>query len=126
MAIAEIHTKPKLPKPGDSHPYGRVHTAGLEERAAWLTKRSIKKGSKLWALRMAVSMCDLTTLEGADTEDKVRSLCAKAITPYSPAYGMPSAEEIACPPVAAVCVYPNLVPTAVEALSENRKPKTEN
>jgi deoxyribose-phosphate aldolase len=119
MAIASITAKPspKLPKPGDMSPYGRVHTTGLEERAAWLAKRSIKKGSKLRALRMAVSMCDLTTLEGADTEGKAVSICAKACEPYSPAFGMPSAEDVACPRVAAVCVYPNLVPVAVRALA---------
>jgi deoxyribose-phosphate aldolase len=100
-------------------PFGRVNAFGLEERAAWLAKRSIKKESKLCALRTAVSMCDLTTLEGADTEEKVRSLIAKAIRPYSAAYGMPSEEEIACPPVAAICVYPNLVPFAKRLLTAN-------
>lgn len=95
------------------HPFGRVHAAGVEERAAWLSKRSIKKDSKISALRMAISMCDLTTLEGADTKGKVLSLCAKAKRPYIAAYGMP---EIECPAVAAVCVYPNMVPIAARAL----------
>ncbi|MCW5939413.1 MAG: deoxyribose-phosphate aldolase [Fimbriimonadaceae bacterium] len=82
-----------------------VDQVGLEERAARFTKRSIKKDAKVAGLRLAVAICDLTTLEGKDTEGKVRQLCAKAIRPGS---GAPS--------VAAVCVYPNLVPVAREAL----------
>ncbi len=85
-----------------------MDATGLEERAASLTTRSIKTSSKRAALELAVSCMDLTTLEGADTAGKVHSLCAKALRPD------PTNPEI--PPVAAVCVYPTLVPTAVEAL----------
>ncbi|MBM7770140.1 deoxyribose-phosphate aldolase [Actinokineospora baliensis] len=82
-----------------------VDAVGLEQRSAGLATRSIKKASKLWAIDTAISMVDLTTLEGADTPGKVRSLCAKARRP-----------EEGVPPVAAVCVYPDLVATAKEAL----------
>lgn len=74
------------------------------ERAAAFAKRSIKADAKLSALRLAISMMDLTTLEGKDTPGKVASLCRKAIQPASTRYGVPSA--------AAVCVYPNMVPAA--------------
>jgi deoxyribose-phosphate aldolase len=72
-----------------------------EERAAAFTRRSLKTSAKLAGLRMAVSMCDLTTLEGKDTPGKVAYLCRKALTPADPKY--------AVPPCAAVCVYPNMV-----------------
>lgn len=108
-----------LPKPGDLWRHAQpVNTVELEERAAWLSKRSIKKGSKLHALRMAIAMCDLTTLEGQDTVDKVRRLCAKAVQPYVPREGLPSAEELGIPPVGAVCVYPHFIAVAKEALQE--------
>ena len=80
----------------------------VEERVAALSTRSIKREAKMWALRAAISMTDLTTLEGMDTKDKVRQLCHKAIRPDPTDPSIPS--------VAAVCVYPNLVSTAVEAL----------
>ncbi|WP_433870071.1 deoxyribose-phosphate aldolase [Saccharopolyspora sp. CA-218241] len=85
-----------------------VDRIGLEQRAAGLATRSIKKDAKRWAIDTAISMVDLTTLEGADTEGKVRSLCAKARRPDP---GYPDV-----PPVAAVCVYPDLAGTAVAAL----------
>ncbi|GAA4861636.1 deoxyribose-phosphate aldolase [Saccharopolyspora cebuensis] len=85
-----------------------VDRVGLEQRAAGLATRSIKKDAKRWAIDTAISMVDLTTLEGADTEGKVRSLCAKARRPEP---GYPDV-----PPVAAVCVYPDLAATAVAAL----------
>ncbi len=85
-----------------------VDAVGLEHRVAKLGSRSIKTTSKLQALDAAISMVDLTTLEGQDTPGKVRSLCAKARHP-DPA--QPDA-----PHVAAVCVYPDLVEVAVEAL----------
>ena len=85
-----------------------VDQVGVEQRAAGLATRSIKKASKLWALDAAISMVDLTTLEGADTVGTVRSLCAKA--------RQPDPERPDTPGVAAVCVYPDLVATAVEAL----------
>lgn len=86
----------------------RVDQVGTEERAASFTKRSIKGKSKREALRLAVSMMDLTTLEGADTKGKVSQLCRKARQPMASRYG--------CPPCAAVCVYPNLVAHAVSEL----------
>jgi deoxyribose-phosphate aldolase len=85
-----------------------VDHVGADARAAGLASRSIKTTSKAWAIDTAISMIDLTTLEGADTERKVRSLCAKAMTPDP---GDPST-----PQVAAVCIYADLVPVAVEAL----------
>lgn len=82
------------------HPVSVDHVmAG--ERAAALLKRSIKKEAKLDGLRLAVSMMDLTTLEGADSPGKVAYLCRKAMTPAEPRYEVP--------PCAAVCVYPNLI-----------------
>ena len=86
-----------------------VDQVGLERRSAALATRSIKKDAKLQALDMAISMIDLTTLEGADTPGKVRSLCAQA--------RRPDPEHPDVPPVAAVCVYPDLAGTAVEALA---------
>lgn len=77
----------------------------LEARAAELAKRSIKKASKVWALETAIRMVDLTTLEGADTQGRVATLCQKARYPNP---GAPS--------VAAVCVYPKLVPIAKKEL----------
>src|SRR5579871_6038273 len=73
----------------------------VEERAAAFTKRSIKSGAKRAGLKMAVSMMDLTTLEGKDTPGKVGFLCRKALHPLDPKYGAPSC--------GAVCVYPNMV-----------------
>jgi deoxyribose-phosphate aldolase len=90
---------------------GGVHTVdqvGAEERAASLAKRSIKKSAKLWALDLAIRCIDLTTLEGQDTPGKVAALCAKALHPD------PSDPSI--PPVAAVCIYPALVPVAAPRL----------
>jgi len=79
-----------------------------EERARSFTRRSIKRESKEQGLRLALSMVDLTTLEGADSPEKVRSLCRKAITPDPADPSLPSA--------AAICVYPALVPVAKAAL----------
>ena len=80
----------------------------MEARAAELAKRSIKKDSKVWALELAIRCCDLTTLEGQDTPGKVAALCSKAIRP--------DPSDPLVPSVAAVCVYPNLVPAAVARL----------
>src|SRR5262245_45310804 len=88
---------------------GAVDQVAVEQRAAELAKRSIKKDSKVFALELAVRMMDLTTLEGSDTPGKVAALCGKAVRP-DPA-------DRSVPPVAAVCVYPNLVPTAVARLA---------
>ena len=85
-----------------------VDQVGAEARAAGLATRSIKTTAKAWAIDMAIRMVDLTTLEGADTPGKVRSLCAKA--------AHPDPSDASVPAVAAVCVYPDLVATAVEAL----------
>jgi deoxyribose-phosphate aldolase len=85
-----------------------VDQVGAEARAASLATRSIKTTAKAWAIDTAIRMVDLTTLEGADTPGKVRSLCAKAVHPD------PSDPSV--PSVAAVCVYPDLVETAVREL----------
>ncbi|HEU5222775.1 MAG TPA: deoxyribose-phosphate aldolase [Candidatus Lumbricidophila sp.] len=85
-----------------------VDAVGLEQRAASLGTRSIKTTSKAAALDTIIRLIDLTTLEGADTPGKVRSLVAKAITP--------DASDLSTPRVAAVCVYGDLVPHAVGAL----------
>jgi deoxyribose-phosphate aldolase len=98
----ELPLEPRLPR------IGSVDEVGVEERATALAKRSIKKGAKLFALDLAIRVIDLTTLEGADTPGKVAALCSKAIRP--------DPSDPALPSVAAVCVYPNLVPTAVERL----------
>lgn len=104
----------RLAIPG--HPIDQV---GLEERASSFTKRSIKTQSKLDALYTVIRMIDLTTLEGSDTPGKVKQLCAKAISPV-PAEIF---EELSSydnfrplPSVAAVCVYPTMVPVAVKAV----------
>tara|TARA_R110002096_G_scaffold316010_10_gene510368 strand:- start:21800 stop:22699 length:900 start_codon:yes stop_codon:yes gene_type:complete len=78
-----------------------IDEVGANERAAKFTKRSIKNSAKLQGLKMAVSMMDLTTLEGQDTPGKLAYLCQKAIQPMEPRFEVP--------PCAAVCVYPNLV-----------------
>ncbi|MAT80872.1 MAG: deoxyribose-phosphate aldolase [Phycisphaerae bacterium] len=90
-----------------AHP---VDTIMLEQRAASFTRRSIKESAKKQGLRLALSMVDLTTLEGSDSPEKVRSLCRKAIRPWEGEIDPP------LPSVAAVCVYPNLVPAAKEVL----------
>lgn len=85
-----------------------VDAVGLEERAASLAKRSIKKDAKLWALDLAIRSMDLTTLEGSDTVGKIVAICAKAVRP--------NPLDPSIPPVAAVCLYPQLVPVALEQL----------
>ena len=86
----------------------RVDAVGLEQRAAGLGTRSIKTTSKAWALDTIIRLIDLTTLEGADTPGKVRSLVAKALNP--------DPLDRTTPRVAAVCVYGDMVPAAVDAL----------
>jgi deoxyribose-phosphate aldolase len=98
----ELPLEPRLPR------IGSVDQVGVEERADSLARRSIKRESKLFALDLAVRMIDLTTLEGADTPGKVAALCSKAMRP--------DPSDLTVPPVAAVCVYPNLVPPALERL----------
>ncbi|WP_139417489.1 deoxyribose-phosphate aldolase [Agromyces laixinhei] len=90
------------------HGIAGVDAVGLEQRAAGLGTRSIKTSSKQWALDRIISLIDLTTLEGADTPGKVRSLVAKAVNP--------DPSDVSTPRVAAVCVYGDMVPSAVEAL----------
>jgi deoxyribose-phosphate aldolase len=87
---------------------GAVDQVGIEERVAKFTTRSIKKAAKVWGLKMAVSMTDLTTLEGKDTPGKIESLCRKALRPH---------EDPSVPPVAAVCVYPAMVRKAKEGVA---------
>ncbi|WP_239020543.1 deoxyribose-phosphate aldolase [Nakamurella antarctica] len=86
-----------------------VDPVGLEQRSAGLATRSIKKGAKKQAIDLAISMVDLTTLEGADTAGKVRSLAAKA--------RRPDPDNPDTPTVAAVCVYPDMVATAAAELA---------
>lgn len=85
-----------------------VDQVGIEERVARFNTRSLKKQTKVNGLKLALSMIDLTTLEGKDTEGKVKQMCYKAIHPYDDIAGLPS--------VAAVCVYPKYVKTAKKAL----------
>ena len=95
-----------------------VDTVMAARRAESFGKRSIKTTSKDYALRLAIAMTDLTTLEGKDSPEKVRSLCRKAISP-APALSrvLEAAGKPAVPSVAAICVYPNLVSVAREALA---------
>jgi deoxyribose-phosphate aldolase len=85
-----------------------VDQVGIEERVARFNTRSIKKGSKVQALKLALNMIDLTTLEGKDTEGKVKQMCYKAMHPHDALSDLPT--------TAAVCVYPTMVKTAKEAL----------
>ncbi|HET8528874.1 MAG TPA: deoxyribose-phosphate aldolase [Gaiellaceae bacterium] len=98
----ELPLVPRLPR------IGSIDAVALEERAASLAKRSIKRDAKVWALELAIRTTDLTTLEGADTPGKVAALASKAIRP--------DPSDATIPSVAAVCVYPNLVPTAKQRL----------
>jgi deoxyribose-phosphate aldolase len=86
-----------------------VDQVGVEQRVATLATRSVKTTAKAHAVDLAIRMIDLTTLEGADTPGKVRALSAKALRP-DPA-------DPACPSVAAVCVYPAMVPVAARVLA---------
>jgi deoxyribose-phosphate aldolase len=99
----ELPLESRLPR------IGSVDAVALEERAGSLAKRSIKKDAKVFALRLAIRTTDLTTLEGSDTPGKVSALASKALRPD------PSDHSV--PPVAAVCVYPNLVPAARQRLA---------
>jgi deoxyribose-phosphate aldolase len=92
-------------------PLPTVDQVMVEERAASFTKRSIKTSAKLAGLKMAVSMMDLTTLEGKDTPGKVAYLCRKALQPLDSKYNVPHC--------GAVCVYPNMVKYARRFLGES-------
>src|SRR5438105_11861424 len=98
----ELPLEPRLPR------IGSVDAVALEERADSLARRSIKREAKVFALELAIRLMDLTTLEGADTPGKIAALASKAIRP-DPA-------DPTIPSVAALCVYPNLVPHAVARL----------
>lgn len=89
----------------------RIDQVGAEERALRFTKRSIKKEAKVNGLMLVLNMIDLTTLEGKDTEGKVRQLCYKAMHLHDAYPGLPT--------VAAVCVYPNMVRVAKKALGDS-------
>src|SRR5689334_20187396 len=86
-----------------------VDKVGVEARAAALGARSVKSTAKAAAIDLAIRMVDLTTLEGADTPGKVRALSAKALRP--------DPSDPTCPSVAAICVYPAMVPVAAEVLA---------
>jgi deoxyribose-phosphate aldolase len=88
-----------------------VDQVGAELRAATLATRSIKTTAKQTAIDLAISMIDLTTLEGQDTPGKIKALCAKA--------RRPDPSDPTAPPVAAVCVYPDLVAIAKDALGNS-------
>jgi deoxyribose-phosphate aldolase len=94
---------------GFLHGLPGVDRVGAEARAAMLASRSIKTTAKQWALDLAISMIDLTTLEGQDTPGKVRALCAKG--------KQPDPADPTAPRVAAICVYPDLVRTAKNELT---------
>jgi deoxyribose-phosphate aldolase len=96
----ELPLEPRLPR------IGSVDQVAVEERAGTLARRSIKREAKLFALDLAIRMMDLTTLEGADTPGKVAALATKGIRP--------DPSDATIPSVAAICVYPNLVATALE------------
>jgi deoxyribose-phosphate aldolase len=94
---------------GFLHGLPGVDRVGAEARAAMLAGRSVKTTAKQWALDLAISMIDLTTLEGQDTPGKVRALCAKA--------RQPDPADPAAPRVAAICVYPDLARVAAQELA---------
>ena len=85
-----------------------VDQLGIEERASRFTKRSIKNETKINGLKLALNMIDLTTLEGKDTDGKVKQLCYKALHLHDTYPGLPT--------VAAICVYPSMVKVAKKAL----------
>src|SRR5210317_1300989 len=105
MSLAAVDTQRKLP---DLDRVPAVDEVGVNERVARFQSRSIKKATKVDALKLILSMIDLTTLEGQDTPGKVRQLCQKAIHLHDALPGLPH--------VAAVCVYPTMVGIAKQAL----------
>ncbi len=106
MSLSAVETTLRLP---DLSRVPAVDEVGVNERVARFQSRSIKTDSKIVALKMILSMIDLTTLEGMDTAGKVRQLCQKAIHLHDALPGLPH--------VAAVCVYPTMVGVAREALA---------
>lgn len=107
MSVSVLSTASRLP---DFNRVTPIDEVGVKERVARFQTRSIKKESKIEALKMILSMIDLTTLEGQDTPGKVRQLCQKAIHLHG---SMPD-----LPHVAAVCVYPTMVGVARKALGD--------
>lgn len=105
MSLTAVKTPNRMPDLGR---VAAVDEVGVDERVARFQSRSIKKASKVEALKMVLGMIDLTTLEGQDTPGKVRQLCQKAIHLHDAMPGLPH--------VAAVCVYPTMVGIAKEAL----------
>ena len=105
MSLTAVESTNRLP---DLSRVPAVDEVGVNERVARFTSRSIKTASKIEALKLILSMIDLTTLEGQDTPGKVRQLCQKAIHLHDSLPGLPH--------VAAVCVYPTMVGVAKEAL----------
>ncbi len=105
MSLTAVESTNRLP---DLSRVPAVDEVGVNERVARFTSRSIKTASKIEALKLILSMIDLTTLEGQDTPGKVRQLCQKAIHLHDTLPGLPH--------VAAVCVYPTMVGVAKEAL----------
>lgn len=105
MSVTALETRPILP---DLSKVPAIDEVGVNERVARFCSRSIKTTAKVEALKLALSMIDLTTLEGQDTPGKVRQLCQKAIHLHDAMPGLPH--------VAAVCVYPTMVGVAREAL----------
>lgn len=108
MSLAAVPVSTQMPDLGQ---VTRVDEVGVKERVARFQSRSIKKASKVEALKMVLSMIDLTTLEGQDTPGKVRQLCQKALHLHDSMPGLPH--------VAAVCVYPIMVGVAKQALGDN-------
>ncbi len=105
MSLSAVSVSPSIP---DLNTVARVDEVGVNERVARFQSRSIKTASKVEALKLVLSMIDLTTLEGQDTAGKVRQLCQKAIHLHDAMPGLPH--------VAAVCVYPTMVGIARQAL----------
>ena len=105
MSLSAVQTTARMP---DLSRVGVVDEVGVNERVARFQSRSIKKASKIEALKLILSMIDLTTLEGQDTPGKVRQLCQKALHLHDAMPGLPH--------VAAVCVYPTMVSVAHQAL----------
>lgn len=109
MSITQNKSTHKgIPTPGQA---ASVDQVGIEERVVRIQTRSIKKEAKVEGMKLALSMIDLTTLEGADTPSKVRQLCYKGIHLHDALPGLPT--------VAAICVYPTLVKTAKKALGDS-------
>ena len=106
MSVTAISKKPRMPNLGQ---IGQVDETGVNERVARFQTRSIKNEAKIEALKLILSMIDLTTLEGQDTPGKVQQLCQKAIHLHDSMPGLPH--------VAAVCVYPTMVGVAKQALA---------